>query len=66
MEGNVQLGHRAVEIQFQLNRHAHARFELAYRLLGTLAIEAEQADDSVQVDNLNAGQTVNLTAEIQG
>lgn len=66
MEGRVQVGHRIVAIQFQPNRLAQGRFELAYRLLATLAIEVERADDSVQVDTLNAEPTADFAAEIQG
>lgn len=66
MEGTVQLGHRMVKIQFHPNRHAEGRFEQAYRLLATLAIELEQEGNSVQIDTLNAEPTANLTAEIQG
>ena len=65
MEG-VQLGHRTLAIQFQTNRYSQGRFELAYRLIETLAIDTEHAEDSVQVDTLNAEPTANLTAEIQG
>ena len=66
MEGTVQLGHRMLAIQFQTNRHAQGRIELAYRLIETLAIKEEQPNDSVQTSTLNAEPTANFTAETQG
>lgn len=66
MEGTVQLGLRILAIQFQTDRHAQDRIELAYRLIETLAIDSEHPENSVQIDSLNAVPTVNLTAEIQG
>jgi hypothetical protein len=66
MEGTVQLGHRMLAIQFQTNRHAQGRIELAYRLVETLAIEDGQPKDSVQTDSLNAKPTANFATEIQG
>jgi coenzyme F420-reducing hydrogenase delta subunit len=66
MEGRVQVGHRMVAIHFQPNRHAEGRFETAYRLLATLAIEVERADNGVQIDTSNAEPTADFTAEIQG
>lgn len=65
-EGAGQLGNRMVTIQFQPNRLAQSRIDLAYRLLATLANEEEQLEDSVQSDSSNARPMANLKVEIQG
>ena len=66
MDGPIRLGHRKLSIQFQHDRHAQDRIELAYRRIETLVIAADHPLCSVQVALPRPLKTGTPVLEIQG
>ena len=66
MDGPLRLGHRTLLIDFQNDRHALSRVELAYRRVEMLATDKTTPPTSVQVTDAIPLTTDTLTPEIQG
>jgi hypothetical protein len=66
MDGPIRLRQRMLSIQFQNDRHAHDRIELAYRRIEMLSIASDHPKDSVQLALPMPLTTANFTSEIQG
>jgi hypothetical protein len=66
MDGPSQLRLRKLVIEFQIDRYAQNRIELAYRRVETLAVAEIQPKDSVQDDSDQTLNKADLAEEIHG
>lgn len=66
MDGPIRLGHRMLSIEFQNDRHAQQRIELAYRRVEDLKGTKPVPKTTVQIADLVPLTAGTFTLETQG